>query len=104
MLPGAESFPPGNVSSFPFVSSVFKECTVDDFMDLMWLVKQFGPFFIAVIFFLWRDYRREDRLAARIETLEDEQREVLLPLVDKCSTVIAQNTVVMGRLEKALDR
>jgi hypothetical protein len=38
---------------------------------------------IAVIFFLWRDYRREDRLAARIETLEDEQREVLLPLVEK---------------------
>ena len=73
-------------------------------MDLMWLVKQFGPFFIAVIFFLWRDYRREDRLAARIETLEDEQREVLLPLVEKCSTVIAQNTLVMQRLERALDK
>ena len=73
-------------------------------MDLMWLVKQFGPFFIAVLFFLWRDYRREDRLAARIETLEDEQREVLLPLLEKCSTVISQNTVVMGRLERALDR
>lgn len=52
-------------------------------MDLMWLLKQFGPLLIAVIFFLWRDYRREDRLAARIETLEDEQREVLLPLVEK---------------------
>ena len=73
-------------------------------MDLMWLVKQFGPLLIAVIFFLWRDYRREDRLAARIETLEDEQREVLLPLVEHCSTVIAQNTVVMQRLERALDR
>jgi len=73
-------------------------------MDLMWLLKQFGPLLIAVIFFLWRDYRREDRLAARIETLEDEQREVLLPLVEKCSTVIAQNTVVMQRLERALDR
>ena len=77
---------------------------MDDLLDLMWLVKQFGPFFIAVIFFLWRDYRREDRLAARIETLEDEQRKVLLPLVEKCSTVIAQNTVVMQRLERALDR
>ena len=98
-----ESFPPGNAPSF-FDSSVFKECTVDDFMDLMWLLKQFGPLLIAVIFFLWRDYRREDRLAARIETLEDEQREVLLPLVEKCSTVIAQNTVVMERLERALDR
>ena len=73
-------------------------------MDLMWLLKQFGPLLIAVIFFLWRDYRREDRLAARIETLEDEQRDVLLPQVEKCSTVIAQNTVVMQRLERALDR
>ena len=77
---------------------------MDDFTDLMWLVKQFGPLLIAVIFFLWRDYRREDRLATRIETLEDEQREVLLPLVKKCSTVITQNTVVMQRLERALER
>ena len=42
---------------------------MDDFMDLMWLLKQFGPLLIAVTFFLWRDYRLEDRLAARIETL-----------------------------------
>ena len=73
-------------------------------MDLMWIIKQFGPFFIAVVFFLWRDYRREDRLATRIDTLEDEQREILLPLVEKCSTVIAQNTIVMQRLERTLDR
>ena len=73
-------------------------------MDLMWVIKQFGPFFIAVVFFLWRDYRREDRLATRIDTLEDEQREILLPLIEKCSTVIAQNTIVMQRLERTLDR
>lgn len=77
---------------------------MDNFIDLMWLVKQFGPLLIAVIFFLWRDYRREDRLATRIETLEDEQREILLPLVEKCSTVITQNTIVMQRLERALER
>ena len=73
-------------------------------MDLIWVLKQFGPLLIAVVFFLWRDYRREDRLVARIETLEDQQQDVLLPLVEKCSTVIAQNTVVMQRLERALDR
>ena len=39
-------------------------------MDLMWVIKQFGPFFIAVVFFLWRDYRREDRLATRIGLLK----------------------------------
>jgi hypothetical protein len=35
--------------------------------------------------------------------LEDEQRNVLLPMVERCTEVITQNTNVMVRLEKALD-
>ena len=68
------------------------------------LVKQFGPFFLAVVFFLWRDWRREDRLSNRLDQLEDEQREVILPLVKDCSIVIAKNTAVMERIERSLDR
>lgn len=75
-----------------------------DFSDAIALVKQFGPFFVAVVFFMWRDWKREERLTRRINTLEDEQRNVILPLVEKCSTVIAQNTAVMERLERTLDR
>jgi len=75
-----------------------------EFADVMLLVKQFGPFFLAVVFFLWRDWRREDRLSNRLDQLEDEQREVVLPLVRDCSTVIAKNTAVMERLERFLDR
>jgi len=36
--------------------------------------------------------------------LEDEQREVILPLVKDCSVIIAKNTAVMERIERYLDR
>jgi RNase adaptor protein for sRNA GlmZ degradation len=39
----------------------------------------------------------------RIVKLEDEQRNVLMPLVERCADVIDQNTLMMERLEKALD-
>ena len=75
-----------------------------DFSDAMILVKQFGPFFLAVVFFLWRDWKREDRLSNRLDQLEDEQRKVILPLVQECYAVIARNTAVMERIERSLDR
>jgi hypothetical protein len=45
-------------------------------IDIVDLIQQFGPFFVAVLFFLWRDWKREDRLSKRIDHLEDEQRQV----------------------------
>ena len=77
--------------------------------DLGWLIKNFGLLFIVVVFFVWRDYRREDKLTTRVEQLEKEQSEVLMPLVKESTKVIAinmevirQNTKVMERLENAL--
>ena len=75
----------------------------DSFADAIALVKQFGPFFLAVVFFLWRDYNREGDMTARIRKLEDSQREIILPLVERCASVIAENSEVMKRLEKRLD-
>ncbi len=72
--------------------------------DAMSLIRQFGPFFLAVVFFLWRDWKREDRLSNRLNQLEDEQREVILPLVKDCSVIIAKNTAVMERIQRHLDR
>jgi hypothetical protein len=79
--------------------------------DLGWLLKTFGPLLVAVIFFIWRDYRREDKLLTRIEQLENEQRLVILPLVRETTKVIVRNTEmtrqtvkVMERLEHALNR
>ncbi len=84
---------------------------VDLLGDLNWLLRNFGPLLVAVIFFIWRDFRREGKLTKRIEQLEDGQREVILPLVRETAEVIARNTAVMeqnirvmGRLESALNR
>lgn len=75
---------------------------ISEIADLVWIVKQFGPLVLMVGFVLWRDQKREDRLAKRINMLEDEQRKVILPLVKECAAVIARNTTVMERLESAL--
>ena len=79
--------------------------------DLNWLLQTFGPLLVAVVFFIWRDARREDRLTARIKQLEDEQRDIILPLVKESTAVIVRNTTVMEqnfklmeRLERALNR
>jgi len=81
------------------------------FGDLNWLLQTFGPLLVAVVFFIWRDARREDRLTARIKQLEDEQRDIILPLVKESTAVIVRNTTVMEqnfklmeRLERALNR
>lgn len=74
-----------------------------EFFDAVELAKQFGPFCLAVIFFLWRDWKREDRLTSRINTLEDETRHVLLPLIQECTRVITENTEAFRNLTKYLD-
>jgi hypothetical protein len=71
-------------------------------LELIEFIKQFGPLAGVVLFFIWRDWKREDRLTGRLEKLEDEQRNVILPLVEKSTEVIARNTEVMERLEGAL--
>jgi hypothetical protein len=74
----------------------------DTFADLLTLLKQYGPLILVTAFFLWQGWVREIRMGKRIEHLEDEQRNVLMPLVERCADVIAQNTMMMERLEKAL--
>jgi len=74
-----------------------------DFVVVLEVLKQFGPLVLVVAFFLWQGWVRECRLTRRIEKLEDEQKKVLLPLVEKCASVIAKNTLIMRRLERAMD-
>ena len=69
---------------------------------LLMLLKQYGPLAVVVAYFLWQGWLRELRMSDRITKLEDEQRNVLLPMVERCTDVITQNTAMMERLEKAL--
>ena len=73
-------------------------------MEFVEILREFGPTVGLAVFVLFRDYRREDRLTTRIEKLEDEQRETILPLVERTAEVIAHNTAVMQRLEAVLNK
>lgn len=79
---------------------------MDLLADFIGLLKAYGPILASVIafvtFVLWRDHKREQRQMRRINSLEDEMRKVIVPLVRSCSKVIARNTIVMERVEKKL--
>jgi hypothetical protein len=75
-----------------------------DFGDTLSLLKQYGPLAVIVVFFFWQNWVREKKLLTRICKLEDEQRKVLLPLVAKCARVIAKNSLIMRRLEEAMNQ
>jgi len=77
---------------------------VDVLGDLNWLLKNFGPLLVAVVFFIWRDFRREAKLTTRVEQLEDGQREVILPLVRETAEVIIRNTAVMEQNIRVMER
>ena len=72
--------------------------------EMGWVIQNYGPFIAAVVFFIWRDYRREDRLTIQIKELENEQREIILPLVKSCTEVITKNTQVMEANMKVMER
>jgi len=74
----------------------------ETFADIVVLLKQYGPLILVVAFLLWQGWVRETRMGKRINKLEDEQRNVLMPLVERCADVIAQNTLMMERVEKTL--
>ena len=79
-----------------------------DIADIIGLFNQYGAVIGTVVgvllFFLWKDWRREMRLQDRVDALEKEQNTVLLDVVERCTTVIAQNTEVLKRLEKLMER
>lgn len=64
-------------------------------MDFINLLKDFGPLVGVVIFFIWRDWKREENLVDRVQKLEDFNTEVLSNMVRDQAAVIATNTEVI---------
>lgn len=64
-------------------------------MDYVALLKDFGPLVGIVLFFIWRDWRREENLVDRVTKLEDFNTEVLTAIVKEQAEVIATNTEVI---------
>jgi len=62
---------------------------VNSFIEI---AKDFGPLLGIILFFIWRDWKREDSLVSRVKHLEDFNTETLTHLVKESSAVIATNT------------
>jgi hypothetical protein len=65
-------------------------------MELMELAKDFGPLVGIILFFIWRDWRREENLVERVKNLEEFNTTILTEMVKSNATVIATNTAVIG--------
>jgi len=76
---------------------------VVDADTLTQLVANFGPLAGVVLFFIWRDWKREDTLSARVEKLETYQRETLTSLIERAITALAQNAECLKWATRSID-
>lgn len=72
--------------------------------DWLPLLRDFGPVIGVLIFFVWKDWRREDRLSGRVEKLETYQKETLALLVEKSTESIAQSSEIIKWVGRILER
>jgi len=56
------------------------------------IFQSFGPLLGLLLFFIWRDWRREDQMSQTITELRNYQIDTLSSLVTKTNEVLAQNT------------
>jgi len=62
------------------------------------LVADYGIPLALVVFFVWRDYRREASLSGTIRKLEDEMRTILKEQVTNVTRALTNNTACMREL------
>ena len=68
------------------------------------IVRDVGPIVGVIVFFIWRDWKRESQLFERIKKLEDYQREILISLIEKGTTALVQSTEVIKWVGRVMDR
>lgn len=61
-------------------------------MDYIDALQNFGPAVGTILFFIWRDWKREEGLVERVKQLEDFNTNTLTQMVKDNSAVIAANT------------
>ena len=76
--------------------------------DVWVFVSQYGPVYgilvVALIFFMWKDWRRETHLMEHAEALEHDLKEMTVPLLEKCTVVIAQNTILLSQVSQEISK
>ena len=59
-------------------------------MRWMELLREVGPYFGIMFFFVWRDYRREERLDLQIKELNEFIQGKLLRLIERTNEVLSK--------------
>lgn len=74
-------------------------------MDFPWfeILKTVGPFVGVILFFIYRDYRREEKLNKRVENLETYQKEILESLVEKSTVALTQSSECIKWIGRVLE-
>lgn len=74
-------------------------------MSFPWveILKDVGPFIGIIIFFVWRDWRREEILLKRVEMLETYQKETLENLIEKTTTALTQSSECIKWIGRVLE-
>ncbi len=74
-------------------------------MDFPWMeiIKSVGPWVSVILFFIYRDYRREESLNQRIRMLEEYQKNVLENLVEKSTMALAQSSECIKWIGRVLE-
>lgn len=57
-------------------------------MNWMQLVEKVGPYLGLMFFFIWRDYRREEKLVKQIDALNKFIRKELMDLIEKTNEAL----------------
>jgi len=67
-------------------------------------LQQFGVPLGLVVFFIWRDWKRESSMSIRIEKLEQFQKERLEAIAIESTKVLATNNIVIAKVLELLER
>jgi len=59
-------------------------------MKWLELIREVGPYFGIMFFFVWRDYRREERLEKQVKELNDFIQGQLVHLLERTNEVLAR--------------
>lgn len=63
-------------------------------VELVELTKSVGPVVALLVFFVWRDYRREQTMTKRIQDIEDYQK-------NRLERLVVESNQVMGKIAES---
>ncbi len=61
-----------------------------DLATIATIAKDFGPWVVLCGFLVWQSHRREQRMAKRLDHVEDQIREQLVRVIEKNSSIMGQ--------------